>query len=264
VFSLFSRPPELVLTLCLLLVLVRLGSSATRADRVLTLCVLSVIGFLMHACLVKLEWFYRYEAALMALGILALGWVLSRAANRAILLKPLLASAAGTVFVVLLALPLASRALSAVVATPRAMRNVFDQQYQMATFFRGAYAGDAIAVNDIGAIAWLSTSRILDVYGLATQEVADLKRQRQWDRDRLQAVAAREQVKAVAMYERVLAPLIPTTWTLVGEWRIAGNVAVSEDTVGFYAPTPGDVSRLRTALDAYAPRLPRSVTYIAR
>jgi hypothetical protein len=59
----------------------------------------------------------------------------------------------------------------------------------------------------------------------------------------------------------VFATLIPRSWMLVGEWQIRDNVGVSEDTVGFFAPTPGDAARLRAALDDYAPRLPTTVTY---
>ena len=63
------------------------------------------------------------------------------------------------------------------------------------------------------------------------------------------------------MYEKVFAALIPPSWTLVGRWRIENNVGVSEDTVGFFAPTPGDVKRLREALDGFAPQLPPTVRY---
>jgi hypothetical protein len=262
VFSLFNRPPELALVLSLLLVLSKTARTAVWHSRVLQLAVLFVASMLLHACLVKLEWFYRYEAALVALGVLALGWLLSDDANRSAYLRPLVDNTAGAALVALLALPLAARALSAAAVTPGAMRNVYEQQYQMGLFFSQAYPHDAIAVNDIGAVAWLSPSPIVDVYGLATQEVADLKRRRAWDRAQVEALIARRQVRAVAMYEQVLAPLIPESWTLVGEWQIGRNVGVSEDTVGFFAPTPDDARRLRAALDAYAARLPEGVTYL--
>lgn len=262
VFSLFSRPPELVLVLCLLFFLSAAARSMVRQDRVIQLAAVFVIAMLLHACLVKLEWFYRYEAALVAVGVFALGWLLANDTYRSAYLQPLMASIAGAALVALLALPLAWRALSAAAVTPGAMRNVFEQQYQMGRFFADAYPGAAIAVNDIGAIAWLSTSPIVDVYGLATQEVAELKRRRAWDRSQVAALIERRHVRAVAMYEKVLAPLIPPSWTLVGEWRIQQNVGVSEDTVGFFAPTTEDAQRLRAALDAYAARLPAGVSYL--
>jgi hypothetical protein len=264
VFSLFSRPPELALTLGILLALSRTGAMKAQAvSQAVVLGSIFTIAMLLHACLVKLEWFYRYEAALVGLGVLALAWFVAQRDSRAALLTPLMNSAAGTILVALLALPLATRALSALAVTPGAMRNVFEQQYQMGKFFSVAYPDDTIAVNDIGAVGWMSSSKIVDVYGLATQEVANLKRRRQWDRASLEAIVERRQVRAVAMYQKVFEPIIPRSWTLVGEWTIANNVGVSEDTVGFYAPTPGDVKRLRDSLDAFATALPGTVKYNA-
>jgi hypothetical protein len=113
-------------------------------------------------------------------------------------------------------------------------------------------------------VSWLSSSPIVDVYGLATQDVADLKRHHRWNEAALESIVARRGVRAVAMYERVFEPIIPKSWTLLGEWRIQNNVGVSEDTVGFFAPTPADVPRLRAALDDYAAKLPTTVEYRQR
>jgi hypothetical protein len=220
-----------------------------------------VITLLLHSALVKLEFFYRYEAYLVAFGGVAVALVAAEAARRE--RRPLLFTLPSAAIVAVLAIPLAIRAISAATETPLAMRNVFEQQYQMGLLFRDEYAGVPIAINDIGAVGWMSSSPILDVYGLASQQVADLKRHKAWTSAALERLAFDRGVRAAGIYERVLAPLIPTTWILVGEWRIRDNVAVSEDTVGFYAPTPADVPRLRSALDDFAPRLPSAVTYRA-
>jgi len=164
-----------------------------------------------------------------------------------------------TLLVVLLAIPLAVRALSAVAVTPGAMRNVYQQQYQMARFFRDAYPGEAIALNDIGAVSWFAPSRIVDVMGLASPDVALLKRQRRFDRDAIDRLVRQHGVRAIAMYERVFAPIFPSDWRLVGEWKIAGNVAVSEDTVGFFAASEIDAQHLRRALASFTPNLPAGV-----
>ena len=218
---------------------------------------------LLHACLVKLQWFYRYEAALIAVGVVALAWIVAPKATGDAVLAPMLRTAAGSALVALLLLPLATRSLSALAVTPGAMRNVYEQQYQMARFFSVAYAGDTVALNDIGAVAWLSSSGIVDIYGLATQEVADLKRRGQWNEASLEALVARRHVRAIAIYDRVFAPILPASWTLVGRWQITGNVGVSEDTVGFFVAMPEDAKRLRGALDAFAPELPATVRYTA-
>jgi hypothetical protein len=216
---------------------------------------------LLHACLVKMEWFFRYEAYLIAMGLLAVGLVAGPSGVALLPGSRKRVNAAATALLILLAIPLAVRALSALAVTSGAMRNVYEQQYQMALFFRDAYPRDAIALNDIGAVSWLAPSPIVDVMGLATSEVADLKRRRQFNRDTLAALVLRHNVKAVAMYERVFAPVIPHSWQLVGEWRIPQNVGVSEDTVGFFAPTPADAARLRLALEGFKTRLPAAVQY---
>jgi hypothetical protein len=100
--------------------------------------------------------------------------------------------------------------------------------------------------------------------GLATSEIADLKRHRQFNRDTLAALVLNKDVRAIAMYEEVFAPVIPRSWQLVGEWQIPHNVGVSEDTVGFFAPTGAHAARLRKALEAFKTRLPASVEYRLR
>lgn len=259
VINLFGRPPQLMLTIAALLALALPAAATGVRSRGRILATLFVIVSLLHACLVKLEWFFRYEAYLMALGLLAVVVLLAEpslvGARRA---RP---SIAATAMVILIAIPLVVRTLSALAVTPVAMRNVYEQQYQLGRFFREEYPGAVIAVNDIGVVSWMSSSPIVDVVGLATQEVAERKRQRQFDVNTLRELTYRRRVAAIAIYEKVFAPIIPRDWLLVGEWTIRGNVAVSEETVGFYARNADDAVRLRQALDRFMPILPKEVIY---
>ena len=126
-----------------------------------------------------MEWFFRYEAYVIALGLLALALLVLPAGADLLSGGRRRSNAAATALVILLAIPLAIRALSALAVTPGAMRNVYQQQYQMALFFRDAYPMDTIALNDIGAVSWVAPSPIVDVMGLASSQIADLKRHRQ-------------------------------------------------------------------------------------
>ena len=264
VLNIFGRPPVLTLTIAVLLALAFMWTAHNREDaRIRNAGLIFLASVTLHVCLVKIEWFFRYEAYLVALGILTMALACSLRMRGALPRLPQERTMPASMLAILLCLPVAVRSLSAVAVTPGAMRNVFEQQYQMGLFFRGAYPGDPIAVNDIGAVGWLSPSPIVDIVGLATKEVADLKRHRRFDGPALERLIAVRGVRAVAMYEKVFEPIIPRSWTLVGEWTIANNVGVSEDTVGFYAPTPADVTRLRGALDAFATALPGTVKYTA-
>jgi len=256
--QLFSRPPQLVLTLATLIGLA-LGQSTADGRPSRHFAILFVITSVLHACLVKLEWFFRYEAYLIAIGLLAVGLLVLPIELAACADRRRRIPVPVTLLVVLLAIPLAVRALSALAVTPGAMRNVYQQQYQMARFFRGAYPGETIALNDIGAVSWFAPSRIVDVMGLASPDVALLKRQRRFDREAIDGLVRAHGVRAIAMYEGVFAPILPHEWRLVGEWKIAGNVAVSEDTVGFFAASETDAQHLRRALTSFTPSLPAGV-----
>jgi hypothetical protein len=222
-----------------------------------------LIAMLLHVCLVKLEWFYRYEAYLLALGAVSLALLIGRAPDL-IAGPPAVRGAAWTMMVVLLGVPLAVRSLSALAVAPPAMRNVYEQQYQMARFVRDHCPPAGVAVNDIGAVSWLSDCPVLDIVGLGTPAVAELKRHRQFNRSTLEAVVSDRHVGVVMIYEKVFEPVIPSSWRLVGEWQIQNNVAVSEDTVGFFVTPSGDATALREQLNAFAGSLPAGVRYRPR
>ena len=262
--NLFLRPPQLVLTIGTLtaLLLVPATRLATPA-RAVWLTVIFVGTSLLHACLVKLEWFFRYEAYLVALGLLAavdlsrlVEWPRGTPRKRSVPMHP-----ATVPLLVLFALPLGVRALNALATTATGTKNVYEQQVQLGWFFERFYPGRAVAVNDLGAVAWYSSSRLLDVVGLASQPVADLKRRRALDAAALGRLADEQGVEAIALYEEVFAPILPTSWIKVGEWRIADNVAVSYDTVAFFARTTSDARGLLTALETHASALPRGVRW---
>ncbi len=264
--NLFLRPPQLVLTLGVLVGMLMVPSARLApTSRALWLSVMFLATSLLHACLVKLEWFFRYEAYLVALGALALATLVSEidwprgvARKRSVPLHPVTVP-----LLVLLALPLGVRALSALATTAPGTNNVYAQQVQLGRFFERFYAGRSIAVNDLGAVALMSSSRILDIVGLASQPVADLKRRRTLNATTLGALADEHGVEAIALYEDVFAPILPASWVKVGEWTIANNVAVSDDTVAFFARSGADGLRLRAALEAYATALPAGVTWTA-
>jgi hypothetical protein len=247
--DLFLRPPQLVLTIAALV-----GLVLTPYERVASLlrpvwlAILFVAASVLHASLVKIEWFYRYEAYLIALGVLAvvsLGAtaILPRGAQRR-RSHPL--HPAATWLAILLAIPLGVRALQSLALTPRATKNVFEQQVQLGRFFSRYYPGRPIAVNDIGAVAWLSSSRILDIVGLATQPVADLKRHKALDAAAMERLT--KEVDAIAIYADIFEPIVPGSWVKVGEWTITDVVGVSGKTVTFFAPDAPRAARLVAAL----------------
>ena len=221
--------------------------------------VLFVTGTLLHLQLAALGWLFRYEAYLVAIGVVLVARHLADAPAK-ITAFGTAARAALTVAVLLAAIPLITRGAQAAAQTPRAVKNIYEQQYQMGLFLRGLPAGSTVMANDIGAIAYLADVRLIDLYGLATQETARARREGRVDRALLAHLAAPAPPAAVVVYRSWFADAIPPEWIQVGTWRVPEEVVVADRTVTFYATRPAEAALLARALDAFQARLPPTVT----
>ena len=244
---LYERPIEasMMLAACLgILVLARQGDNLWRSPLILggTYLVIAVL----HVCLLRLDWFYRYDAYLVALGIVAIASMVAQLEStdwsgaRAVGPLSPVARWAGVACLVLLALPAARRAAEALLTTVRATHEVYLQQYQMGLFFREYYPAGVIAVNDIGAVAWISGAPLVDLIGLASPEVTEARRHDRAGTDFFERIARDRQVSAVCIYEYYFTGprAVPHSSHKVGEWRIGQHVAVSGDVVGFTRRPP--------------------------
>ena len=117
-------------------------------------------ALLLQIHLVNFEWMYRYRAFLVVSGIAACAFGLSEAIRNGVvsgtnLRQPwpryvgLLLLAAGLTF------PLAVRAIDALTRGPRGSQAIYQQQFQFARFLADGGDTRSVAVDDIGAVAYL-------------------------------------------------------------------------------------------------------------
>jgi len=212
----------------------------------------------LHLQYAKTGWFYRYEAYLVAFGIVALTAALAGPGNRA--RRPWLpaALAAGA------AIACAIRGARSFVETPRAVGNIYEQQIQMGRFLARFYPEQAVAANDIGAIDDLADLRVLDLWGLASREVAEAKLSGRYTTRWIASQARDRGVRVAVLYERWLdaAGGVPPEWARAGRWRVSGNVVLGDRTVSFYAVDPAEAAPLAEHLRSFAPELPPGVSQL--
>lgn len=219
--------------------------------------------FAFHMQLAKTGWFFRYEAYLIFAG----GLILMELA--ALLLKRLESEprlrftplvAAGLGVVLLLLLPIAYRGGNAFSAYPLAVRNIHEQQVQMARFVSRFYNGQTIVANDIGAISYYADIQLVDVVGLADRETGNWWREASWSTAKVDQLA-REQAASLAILFPEWFDLYPQPpdWVEVGRWRIADNIVCTSDTVAFYALSPTQVNQIARNLRAFSSELPQTV-----
>jgi hypothetical protein len=268
VLSLYQRPIVAVLVIAALL-LAALRASPGRDPWTLPTMLSGwfVSVTVLHVCLVKVEWFFRYEAYLVALGLTAVASAASDVARSSSVWEFLAPRSLRRLSVfasaVVLALPLVNRGAEGMLLTVPATGEIYRQQYQMGVFFGRFYAGQTVALNDIGAVAWLARVRVVDLIGLASPDVAKARRRNADDTAFFDAALQQHGAAAACIYDYYFSGVrrLPASWLKVGEWAIEHQAAVSRDTVAFYAPSGEKAHRLRDALNEFSGELPRGVTH---
>ena len=221
------------------------------------LVVTFVVITVLHLCLADTGSFLRYQAYLVATGLLLL--LREAAAIRARTnLRSRWQLMGGVVVLTAFAFGLPRFYLTAM--APTAMANIYQQQGQVAAFFATAYPDGTVADDDIGLLSYRRRGRLFDLRALGTFEVLQAMKRGQYNRSFIEQAARAHGVRAIALHERVVGPLVPPSWVRVAELtEPSPNVVMISSTAILYAPGDADAAVLRERLLAFAPRLPAGV-----
>ena len=227
-----------------------------------------ILAALTHMAFGHTGHFFRYEAYLVAIGLFVSACIipevtaapaggLAGTGRKRIVMTVLALSSVPALFL------LTSRSMTSLEQTPIAGRNIYEQQYQMGLFLQRYYPDDAVVLNDIGAVSFLTRVRLLDLVGLANIDVLRLKRAGEYDAGHIQALCRQYGAGIAIVYDswlrRVDSRGGPLPWTKVGEWRIHGNVICSDDVVSLYAVQDSEREALLRNLRSHSSRLPENV-----
>lgn len=222
-----------------------------RAGRARIWLFVGGVSLVGHATVAQLGWLYRYESHAIAVLLVGLGLTVALAEVRAARWLALCA--------VVALVPAALRASFAHAALPQASRNVAEQQREIGRFVRELAPREPVAVNDVGAIAFLGEAPVLDLLGLADLRVARARGMRidaPLSREQVRRFTEEDHVSLAVLYEPWFQGALPEAWIPLERWRIRDNRVCAFDTVTFFATRPEAAGELRRALAAYRPRLP--------
>lgn len=266
-FERMSDAPEITVLLILVLALLanrRIQDRISSQERAAAWLYLGSV--VLHLWFSRIGWFYRYEAYLIAAGLVVAVPLLHAAwpgrfrwSRESLLSSSTLALVAISVFAVK---PFLVRLVVANYRVPQAMNDRYLEHILPAVMVRRSFNDAVVALNDIGTTSFLSDARVLDVYGLGSIEPLHFRRSTDgYGPDDLERWARKEGAELAILqtdWDEV-APRIPSSWIQVAEWKIPRNVVFPDRTVGFFALDREGVEPLVAALRDFAPSVPKSV-----
>ncbi len=252
--------------ICLLLLTTACYRRIPEKIRLLALAI--VVACVGHLTFGECGRFFRYEAYLMASGLLLLAAAWLPILQEARGLKGisvfygtegwLLSARVG--LLIFLAVPLCLRGLWATSRVVRASANIYQQQWQMARICASVdLAGSSIAINDLGLMAYRSGARLVDLWGLGTPEVARLKVAKRYDKQAIADLLVRQRVGYVMVFDQWFAKgrNLPEDLILVARLKNSKNIVCLQDTVMIYATGLAEANKLREHLMHLPFKLPK-------
>jgi len=216
-------------------------------------------GLLAHLAFATIDRTSRYEAYVVGLSAFFIIFLILKFGRE--IWYPLSATVkwASGFIAFILVFPLVFRAGGAFVDIKQASVNIFDQQYQMGSFFHRYYNNDGIALNDIGAVSYLTEGKKLDLIGLASNDVAKARLHMNYSPQVVSQAVDRDNVKVAVIFNIWFPPQFYKNWTPVAAWTIPNNIICLDNTVTFYAVDTTLRQDLKNKLRQYENSLPKGV-----
>lgn len=231
------------------------------------------IAALAHLQFGRLGFFFRYDAYLVSLGIfvLAIGSVgLFDALKQWMATNRTRAVAGGGILLlaIQLPIPLLVRSFLSIPLIPLASQNIYEQQYQMGLFLKQHYEGKTVAANDVGAICYLADIHLVDLVGLASADIYQLREANEFAADRVLRLCDDRNVSIAIAYEIWLEQSglqeLRRQWKKIGMWKIEENIVCGSNIVTFFAVGPSEEEPLVENLRTFSRTLPHGVGYWVR
>jgi hypothetical protein len=252
----------------LLLMLYRFTKGKGAEDSLQWLMGIFVATSALHFVLASAGWLYRYEAYLVAMGLVAVAVPLFEFARdfpRTFRLPAgEWAGVAGLALIVLTMNLLWRPGWEMLQATSRATNDIYRCNYLMGKFISRYYQASAVVVNDLGAVNFNADIRCTDSHGLADMEVAQALLRSRFDTQFLDRLARSRKAFIAVVDDNWLGLFggIPRQWALAGRWMFNNREPLPflpYPALSFYALTEPADEQLMENLRDFSSRLPPGV-----
>lgn len=212
-----------------------------------------------HLLVGQYGWWYRYEVYAVAVALVSLfvmyGWGFrnGRRGRSSLILAAL---------IVLIALIPAGWFAKGTLLTPLASANIYQQQYQMHRFAADFFP-EPVAVNDLGYVSFRNDAYVLDLWGLGSEKVRQLRQRGALTPLEMASLTDQYEVSYAMIYPEWFGNNLPATWCPMAELHTSKVTAASSRVV-FFLTRPERELELTEALERFSTTLPKGAVMIRR
>lgn len=150
----------------------------------------------------------------------------------------------------------------ALLATPFASNNIYEQHYMMHKFVKDFYQNN-VGVHDIGYVSFNNPYYVLDINGLSSIDVYKYRKSRTNSKEWLKNLSQKYNVKLFIIYDSIIE--IPDQWIKVASLCLSRqNIIAFDNCVSFYISDSSQMDSIRDLLGEFKKILPGGVKLILK
>ncbi len=224
-----------------------------------------LITSILHLQFAKTGWFYRYEAYLTGIFLICLLPFLMKLLVENFNKSNFFTIPKGRLLIIfltfLLIIPFIHRGLESHNKLRFAPINIYEQQFLISKFLDKYYKNIPIGMNDIGLVSLSSKVNVIDVYGLADNNITKAKIARVYSQEYFYDYLEKKNCKILVIFESWFTQEIKSNPKLirVATWKIENNEVCGMDEVTFYALDSTTAEDLKTYLEKYKEIMPKTI-----
>lgn len=227
--------------------------------------IIFLITTVMQIQIAKTGWFYRYEAYLIGIFLIFLLPYLVSLLTEYYKEKGTSFSKNYKLYIIALSfvilLPFIHRGMESYNRLRLAPVNIYEQQYLISKFLDENYRNEPVGMNDIGVSGLITKVRVIDIYGLANNNIAKAKITGKYNPELFYEYLYGKNCKILVMFESWFIKEINYKKDLirVATWKIDNNIVCGMDEVTFYAFDIQSAERLKLSLEKYKAKIPDTI-----
>lgn len=236
-----------------LLVTYILYSNSNKSSKYLAL--ITSLSIFLHMSFGQYGWFQRYEIYIWIFALIIILYLFNPFIKSVFLIPSL-----KNVLILLLGSFLFfHHYYYALLATPLASNNIYEQHYFMHRFVKDFYKGN-VGVHDIGYVSFDNSFYVLDINGLSSKKVIEYKKNGISSKQWLDHLSKEYDVKMFLIYDSIIS--VPDTWIKLGVLQLSRkNIIAFDEKVAFYVTSERDLEYVKSIIYKYKKILPSKVKF---